>query len=102
MNTDRNKPMQRVTVQDLENAITQAQRTTCLNQRRQIKCPVCESPKAYGHCLCQRCYHSLPEKMRIVLYIDLRTATEESLATWIQNFLAAKHHLRQMGMGETA
>jgi len=101
MNSDRNKPMQRITMQDLDNSITQAQRTTCLNQRRQIKCPICEAPKAYGHCLCQRCFHSLPESIRGGLYL-LALASVDALDKWIQNFLAAKDYLRQMGMGETA
>lgn len=87
--------MKPITREDLENAITQAQYTVCLQHLRDLNCPICQAPKDYYRCFCRTCYFALPDEMRAPLWIERTTPAD--LGAFVSGYLAAKDFLRQLG-----
>ena len=92
--------MKPITREDLENSITQAQYTVCLQHLRDLRCPVCQDPKEYYRCFCKRCYFALPEELRAPLWIERTTPPD--LQSFVAGYLAAKLFLREMGREQVA
>ena len=90
--------MKPITRADLENAVTEAQYTVCVQHLREMKCPICGSPKEYYHSLCRRCWFALPEDYRKRLCVERDTPA--NIEIFVRAYLAAKDLLREMGMGE--
>jgi hypothetical protein len=90
--------VQRITYQDLENSITQAQYTVCVQHLRDMKCPICSTRKGYCQAFCKACYFALPAEMRAPLWIE-RT-TPDDLRKFVKAYLDAKDFLRGIGRAE--
>ncbi len=78
---------------DLENSVTQAQYTVCLQHLRDLVCPVCTARKEYYRCFCKACYFCLPFELRTPLWIERETPVD--LAAFVQGYIVAKRYLRE-------
>lgn len=87
-----------ITRADLENSITQAQYTVCLQHLRDLKCPMCGERKDYYQCFCKTCYFAVPEVTRRQLWIERTTPPD--LEQFVAAYLAAKQFLRDIGRAE--
>lgn len=87
--------MKPITREELENSITQAQYSVCLQHLRDLRCPICGDRKEYHKCFCRTCYFVLPEPMRAPLWIARTTRPE--LEQFVTAYLAAKDYLRSVG-----
>lgn len=87
--------MKPITLADLENSVTQAQYTVCLQHLRDLQCPICDCRKEYYRYFCRTCYFALPEEMRAPLWIERQTPAD--LQQFVTAYLAAKQFLREIG-----
>lgn len=89
--------MRRITIADLENSITEAQYTICVQQLRDLRC-MCGGPKEYYKCFCRTCYFALPLEMRAPLWIEHTTVPD--LERFVRGYLSARRFIREMGRAE--
>lgn len=85
----------RISRADIEDSVTQAQYTICLQHFRDLKCPICQARKQYHQCFCKTCYFSLPENMRGPLWTE--ASSREGLAKFVSAYITAKSFLRSLG-----
>ena len=90
--------MRRITRPELENSITQAQFTICLQHLREDRCPACDGPKEYYRSFCKTCYFCLPLDIRARMWIE--RDTPENVTEFVTAYLAAKQFLRECGRSE--